>query len=194
MEFRRPKFPRRDELLAARNRVIERHSETTFIGAHMANNPEDLSDRCHAGWTRIQISTSKSLPASANWDGNHTRLVSFLTKYADRVLFGTDGPWPESATATVLAIPGDVGRVLSVLRKGVSTARILEHLRRRVAGRCACAASTMAMRPSSIPGVQPAADSTRPELQLPRMKAAAVGRGTQRGARPSAQSAKPSWR
>jgi hypothetical protein len=35
-------FPKRDELLDARNRVVARHPKTTFIGLHVANSPEDL--------------------------------------------------------------------------------------------------------------------------------------------------------
>src|SRR4029079_5312634 len=38
--FYGPQWPPRDELLAARNRVISRHPKTTFIGAHVANNSE----------------------------------------------------------------------------------------------------------------------------------------------------------
>ena len=36
------RFPSRNELLSARNRVIQKHPDTLFIGAHMAGNPEDL--------------------------------------------------------------------------------------------------------------------------------------------------------
>ena len=36
-------FPSRNELLEARNRVIASHPKTQFIGAHVANNAEDLS-------------------------------------------------------------------------------------------------------------------------------------------------------
>ena len=36
------RFPPRKELLLARNRVIARHPKTNFIGAHGANNSEDL--------------------------------------------------------------------------------------------------------------------------------------------------------
>ena len=36
------KYPPREELLAALNRVIERHPETTFVCVHFANNSEDI--------------------------------------------------------------------------------------------------------------------------------------------------------
>ncbi|NNE00820.1 MAG: amidohydrolase [Pirellulaceae bacterium] len=88
-------FPSRDELLADRNRVIARHPETQFIGAHVANNSEDLTtvaswlDRYPNLWIE---------PASRIGELGRQPYTTrdFLIKYADRVLFGTDGPWPET--------------------------------------------------------------------------------------------------
>ena len=37
------KFPTREELLKARNNLLKRHPKTNFIGAHLANNSEDLA-------------------------------------------------------------------------------------------------------------------------------------------------------
>jgi predicted TIM-barrel fold metal-dependent hydrolase len=82
-------YPARDELLAQRNRVIERHPGTTFIGAHFGNNPEDLE------------TVGKWLDAYANFYVDIDARISelgrqpystrrFLLKYQDRVLFGTD--------------------------------------------------------------------------------------------------------
>ncbi len=42
------KYPPREELLAALNRVIERHPQTTFVCVHFANNAEDLDWVEHA--------------------------------------------------------------------------------------------------------------------------------------------------
>jgi uncharacterized membrane protein/predicted TIM-barrel fold metal-dependent hydrolase len=86
-------FPAREELLAARNRVIEKHPGTTFIGAHIAGNAEDLAtvsewlDKYPNLYVELasRISELGRQPYSAN---------AFLEKYSDRVLFGTDGPWP----------------------------------------------------------------------------------------------------
>jgi len=36
------RFPAKDSILAQRNRVIARHPNTIFIGAHMGNSPENL--------------------------------------------------------------------------------------------------------------------------------------------------------
>ena len=37
----------------------------------------------------------KQLLELQNWVANPTRQEIFLSKYSDRILFGTDGPWPE---------------------------------------------------------------------------------------------------
>jgi predicted TIM-barrel fold metal-dependent hydrolase len=92
--FPSDKFPTRSSLHAARNRIIERHRSTTFIGAHMANDAEDL------------VETSQLLDAHPNLYIELASRISelgrqpysardFLIKYQDRVMFGTDGPWPE---------------------------------------------------------------------------------------------------
>lgn len=93
--FYGPQFPKREELLAALERVLKRHPHTTFISAHVGNNAEDLAqvaealDRHPNMYVEIasRISELGRQPYSAR---------KFLIKYSDRVLFGTDGPWPET--------------------------------------------------------------------------------------------------
>lgn len=88
------KFPHREELLAALMRVVERHPQTTFIAAHVASSAEDLStagewlDRYPNLYLDIasRISELGRQPYTAR---------KFFLKYADRILFATDGPWPE---------------------------------------------------------------------------------------------------
>ena len=95
MEFLRRSSSRRDELLAARNRVIQRHPRTQFIAAHLANNPEDLATV--AGWLDAYPNLSVELASRIGELGRQPYTArQFLVRYADRVLFGTDGPWPES--------------------------------------------------------------------------------------------------
>lgn len=93
--FHGPAFPSRQHLLMARNRVIARHPKTKFIGAHVANCSEDLA--MVASWldeypnlyieTASRISELGRQPLTAR---------KFLIRYCDRILFGTDGPWPEA--------------------------------------------------------------------------------------------------
>jgi predicted TIM-barrel fold metal-dependent hydrolase len=88
-------FPRRDELLAARNRVIARHPETQFIGAHVANNPEDLATV--GSWLETYPNLVVEIAARLAELGRQPYTARrFFVRYADRILFGTDGPRPPS--------------------------------------------------------------------------------------------------
>ena len=87
-------FPGRAELLAARNRVIKRHPETNFIGAHFANNSEDLAEV--AKWLDDYPNLVIEFASRINELGRQPYTArKFFIKYQDRILFGTDGPWPE---------------------------------------------------------------------------------------------------
>ncbi len=84
-------FPTKDEILDQRNRVIERHPNTIFIGAHMGNLPEELGrvsmwlDKYPNFYVDInaRISEMGRQPYTAR---------KFMIKYQDRILFGTDTP------------------------------------------------------------------------------------------------------
>lgn len=84
-------FPSHAELIAAQLRVIERHPETTFICAHMANLPEDLAQLGAAldRYPNMYVETSARV---AELGRQPYTAREFFLKYADRILFGTDGP------------------------------------------------------------------------------------------------------
>ncbi len=92
--FPAEKFPTREHLHGARNRLFARHRKTTFIAAHLGNDGEDLKQTAAmldenpnvVVEIASRISELGRQPYSAR---------DFLIQYQDRVLFGTDGPWPE---------------------------------------------------------------------------------------------------
>ena len=93
--FPADRFPSRDELLEARNRVIGRHPKTTFIGAHMANNPEDLATV--GKWLREYPNLHVEFASRIGELGRQPYTArKFFLEHQDRILFGTDGPWPET--------------------------------------------------------------------------------------------------
>ena len=93
--FPADKFPTRESLLAARNRVIERHPETKFIGAHVANNPEDLATVSQ--WLRKYPNFHVGIASRIGELGRQPYTArQFFLEHADRILFTTDGPWPET--------------------------------------------------------------------------------------------------
>jgi predicted TIM-barrel fold metal-dependent hydrolase len=79
----------KDDLLRQRDRVFERHPGTTFVGAHIAENSEDLErvsamlDACPNVVVDISARASElgRQPYSAR---------KFFLRYADRILFGAD--------------------------------------------------------------------------------------------------------
>jgi predicted TIM-barrel fold metal-dependent hydrolase len=92
--FYGPQFPRRQDLLEAFLRVVKRHPQTTFISAHVASNAEDLA--AVARWLdehpNLYVEIASRIAELGRQPFTARR---FLNKYQDRVLFGTDGPWPE---------------------------------------------------------------------------------------------------
>ncbi len=89
--FGNPKeFPPRMDLLAALERVIARHPETTFVSVHMGNNAEDLP------WVAAQLDAHPNMmvdiaarvPEFGRRDPDAVR--AFFLKYQDRILFATD--------------------------------------------------------------------------------------------------------
>ena len=92
--FPSDKFPSRESLLQARNRVIARHPRTQFIGAHGANNSEDLATV--SKWLDQYPNLHVEFASRIGELGRQPYTArKFLIQYADRVIFGTDGPWPE---------------------------------------------------------------------------------------------------
>jgi hypothetical protein len=83
-------FPDHDTLLAQRNRVIGRHPDTIFIGAHLGNCPEDLPyvDACLERYPNLYVDTSARIGEIGRHAAEEVR--SFFLKHQDRVIFGTD--------------------------------------------------------------------------------------------------------
>ncbi len=77
------------DLLEQRNRVIARHPETQFVGAHLAESGEDLGfltetlDRL----PNLQIDLSARTPELGR---QPFRARELFLRYADRIVFGTD--------------------------------------------------------------------------------------------------------
>ena len=88
--FGKPEFPDHDTLLAQRNRVLERHPETIFIGAHLGEYPENLAyvDACLDRYPNFYVDTC----ARIGEIGRHPaeEVHAFFLKHQDRILFGTD--------------------------------------------------------------------------------------------------------
>lgn len=82
-------FPSNAELIAARNRVFERHPKTRFIVLHVGNFAENLSN-VSENMNRFPNMTV-DIAARIGELGRQPRTArTFFDKYQDRILFGTD--------------------------------------------------------------------------------------------------------
>jgi predicted TIM-barrel fold metal-dependent hydrolase len=92
--FHGPQFPTYAELLAAFLRVVKRHPQTTFIGAHAVSSAEDLG--ALGKWLDEHPNLHLDIASRIAELGRQPFTARrFFLKYQDRILFGTDGPWPE---------------------------------------------------------------------------------------------------
>jgi predicted TIM-barrel fold metal-dependent hydrolase len=84
------KYPPREELLAALDRVVAKHPKTTFICVHFANNSEDLDwvDQKLDERPNMYADLAARIPELGRHDPEKARRI--LTKHADRILFATD--------------------------------------------------------------------------------------------------------
>jgi predicted TIM-barrel fold metal-dependent hydrolase len=84
------KYPSREELLAARNRVVARHPETTFVCVHFANNPEDIDavDKWLDQYPNMMVDLAARIPELGRH--NPRKVHDLFIKHQDRILFGTD--------------------------------------------------------------------------------------------------------
>ena len=84
------KYPPRMELLAALERVVARHPETTFVCVHFGNNAEDLDwvDAQLDAHPNMRVDIAARVPEFGRHDPE--KVHAFFVKHADRIFFATD--------------------------------------------------------------------------------------------------------
>ncbi len=86
----RPGFPSHERLMAARDRMIEKHPALRVVGAHLGSLEWDVAEVAKrlARYPNFAVDISARLGDLAAQDSDVVR--AFVCDYADRVLFGTD--------------------------------------------------------------------------------------------------------
>ncbi len=87
--FYGPKFPSKQAIIAARDRMFARHPQTTFISLHVGNWPEDL-DYVSSLLDRLPNVMVEFGAREAELGRQPRRATKFFTDYQDRIMFGTD--------------------------------------------------------------------------------------------------------
>ncbi len=86
----RPEFPSHGAIVAARDRVLEKHPALRLIGAHLGSLEYDVNEiaRRLDAYPNFAVDTSARTYDLALQDADTVR--EFITAYQDRILFGTD--------------------------------------------------------------------------------------------------------
>ncbi len=87
--FYGPEYPKREEILAQFDRVVEKHPGTTFIAAHLGNYAEDMA-RLGERLEKYPNLYADISAREAEWGRQPYTARKFFIQYADRLLFGTD--------------------------------------------------------------------------------------------------------
>jgi predicted TIM-barrel fold metal-dependent hydrolase len=89
--FHGPDMPSYDEVVGQFIEVVKRHPETTFIGAHVASSAEDLGQvgRWLDAYPNLYVDIAARI---AELGRQPFTARKFFERYADRILFATDGP------------------------------------------------------------------------------------------------------
>ena len=83
-------FPPRLDLINALDRVIGRHTNTTFVCVHFANNPEDIEwvDRALTRRPNMRADLAARMPEVGRHDPK--KVHQLFAKHQDRIVFATD--------------------------------------------------------------------------------------------------------
>jgi len=112
--YYRKGYPGPDELLGERNEVVARHPGTTFICPHVGSRAESLTLAANDldAHPNLHYDISARLP-ELGLPGRVAHAREFLTRYQDRILFGTDIIYdhanvPTGMQAQCLYQPGEI--------------------------------------------------------------------------------------
>jgi predicted TIM-barrel fold metal-dependent hydrolase len=94
--YGREGFPSHETILAARDRILEKHPDLIFIGAHcgsMSHDVDEIAKRFDR-YPNFYIDVSARTRDLSRQPAEKVR--QFFIKYQDRIMYGTDlGRWPE---------------------------------------------------------------------------------------------------
>lgn len=96
-----PERPRKEAILAARDRMLAAHTKLRVVGCHLGSMEEDVEEiaRHFERYPNFAVDTAARIPDLMRQPREKVR--AFLIKYQDRVLYGTDlqlMPWDNVQT------------------------------------------------------------------------------------------------
>jgi predicted TIM-barrel fold metal-dependent hydrolase len=91
--FNKPGVAQWEDIIAARDRILEKHPGLTFIGAHMGSMAHDVNEVAQRldRYNNFFVETAARIKDLMGQPKQKVR--NFLIRYQDRVLYGTDFEW-----------------------------------------------------------------------------------------------------
>lgn len=88
--YNKPEYPSHAEIMAARDRMVEKHPKLRIVGAHLASLEFDVAEIAKRldRFPNFAVDSSARVADLAYQDSDVVR--EFFLKYPDRLLFGTD--------------------------------------------------------------------------------------------------------
>jgi predicted TIM-barrel fold metal-dependent hydrolase len=88
--YGRAGFPSHEEIVASRDRVLERHPRLTVVGAHLGSLEHDVDELARRLDRYPNFSVDCSARTADLTRQPHEKVRAFLLRYQDRVLYGLD--------------------------------------------------------------------------------------------------------
>ena len=92
-QYGRKGAPRKEEILAARDRVIAKFPKLRVVGAHLGSNESDLPALAKRLDTYPNFAVDVAARVRYLAAGDHKTVGEFLNRYQDRITYGTDIVW-----------------------------------------------------------------------------------------------------
>jgi predicted TIM-barrel fold metal-dependent hydrolase len=99
--YRRPEFPTHAELIAARDRIMEKHPDLVLIGAHLGSLEHDVDE---VAWRLERYPNFHVEVAARTRDLSRQpreKVVEFFMNYPDRIIYGLDATFRPFRTGPV---------------------------------------------------------------------------------------------
>ncbi len=90
--FDKPDHPHFDDIMAARNNVMNKHPNLIVVGAHYGSQEADLDamSKMFDTYPNYYVDTSGELRIALIVENDREAIRAFFDKYQDRIMFGTD--------------------------------------------------------------------------------------------------------
>ena len=85
-----PEYPSHEELMASRNRVLDKHPDMRYVGCHLGSLEYDVDEQAKFLEKYPNASLDMAARISHFKVQNHNKVRDYIIKYQDRLLYGTD--------------------------------------------------------------------------------------------------------